>query len=908
LKKYYFFAGLALAGLLGFPAYYFYNQPSSDSVWALIPEKALLAAEVRKPVEILQSQPAWQDFVNAAGFSDFQQRIQTFARQNPDFQQFISKNPVTFSLHATSQRNFDLLFYIPLSPADEVVLNKMLSGFEKNPAFRSDLRIFDEMQIREISSRENPKQIFSMLRHKHFLIAGFTPFLVEDAVRTIQSHRFFTKSTWKTVINPDKKNGLTLYLSAAGLSAWSRNLAREGMNAELSGLADAFQNAQFQMEPVDNQIVLFGYTQTAQPEKPLDFLSIFRNQTPQPLNCTRLSPENTALVYHYGFSDGRKWYEDLQKFWQQKYPEQIIRQKKFTEEYNFSLDSCKSWIGNEIAVGRLESISGEDNRFCLIQTKNKQVALHFLDEVAKNIDLKMQNLPFSDNYAGFPLREIHEKDFPATCFGNLASGFEQCFYTQTDDFLLLANNLTSLKNTIDAIQSGNTWAKTRKGFLSKIQEKSSFSLLMNTPQAWSFLPNEMNPVWQGKLLEKAVLWKSFSEVALQIQASPDGNFQTSGVAFYEKSTTREKLLHKFFVNWSRKLDTTISSAPALFRNRSATDKLFLLQDQASQLYCVDENGKVKWKKMLHHPLESPVQVVEQAAKNQSAAVLAVENELFALGEKGENLPNFPFQVPTQTGLQYAAVLDYEGKKDYRFAVSDKSGNVFLYTPIGKRLEGWNPKRTTNRFSQPLRHLRVGGKDWLLGLQQNGTLQAWNRKGQNLPGFPIALNERISSTYFCQPAPTAADTRIFVLTDGGELVQFSLEGKITDRKQFYRTSRESVFGLCVAGKEKDFFIVRQDAGNVSILDKQAKTLLSKDLGNLARNAIVQYFDFGADTRLFFITQPTLKKTFLFQANGEMLGEGFANQTAVSAFFVPDLNKLLIYSSYGREMRLTSVKIR
>ncbi|MBC8110221.1 MAG: hypothetical protein H7Y04_04095 [Verrucomicrobia bacterium] len=905
-------AGVMLSGILSWLGYRFYQHKQINPVWQLIPAEALAVIQVPQTAEIFnnwQQIPAWQDFAEASDLKKLLADLQILTKQTPELQDFLQKNPVFVSLHATAHHRFEYLFILPLP--DKNLLGLIQKYFNQNQTFQSQIRVFQDLPITTVSEKKIAGKTFAYTIHNDFLIGSFSPLLVEDAIRTIKKGSFLTKNTWEEKDFFGEKKQVKIYLNVTGFKNFVKLYEKENPFSLSEILENTFLSSQFNIEVLANQLVLFGNTKTeAVSEKTYNFLNIFENQQAHALVSSKLIPENTALLYQMAFSDGKSWWTHLQKFQAFHRFNDAELSQEFSKKYKIDFNPSAFWIDNEIVIGRLASNDTENNRFLIVHTRDGGKALSFLKNIAKSIDLQDNHNPYTESYAGLYLHKINTKDFPALWFGSLASGFEQCFYTEKDNFLIVASNLSSLKSIIDGNQSGNNWqqAESKQKMLAKLGAQSHFSIFLNTPEAWTFANENFHEDWHEKLGSKAGLWKNFSQVVLQTTLTSKQEAQTHLVAFHQKSATAQHVLHKIFPVWSATLDTNAASATYLLKNQRDDNWQILVQDKANKLYALDKNGKRLWQHTLPQSLSSDIYEINPLKNGKNQALLALSKQLFLYTAKGENVVNFPLQVPASSDLKHLAVFDYERKQDYRFLLTDQSGDLWMYNKAGKLLEGWKPKHTGYRLQGTPKHLRVADKDYIVALQQNGLVQVWNRKGQSVKGFPVKTDQRLQPDFFVQAGAGLAESLISVISDDGLILEINFNGEVANRKQMIKNSKEDIFRLCLEKNGKDWFIVRQSLKEITVLDESGNEKFEKPLENISLNTIVQYYDFGADTKIFVMTQPDLKKSFLFNGEGKVIGEGFDNQAAVSVLYVSDLQKLLIYKTMNRTAGMVSVKIK
>jgi hypothetical protein len=199
-----------------------------------------------------------------------------------------------------------------------------------------------------------------------------------------------------------------------------------------------------------------------------------------------------------------------------------------------------------------------------------------------------------------------------------------------------------------------------------------------------------------------------------------------------------------------------------------------------------------------------------------------------------------------------SVIDYDNSKNYRFMLSEPDGDVFLLDKAGKLLDGWSPRSFSGRFTIYPFHVRVRGRDVFLGVKDNGQVVATNRRGEDMPGFPLDLETRVGEGIFYQ-VKSGFDRTIFtVLSVEGELIQFNLEGKITDRTQLYRPATDTRFRLIKESLGKTFVVSRQDLNRLAVLDKSGETIFEKDYFS-NDEFFVQYYNFGSGRDMYLVVQ-------------------------------------------------------
>ena len=191
--------------LLTVTAMFFYQKwktSHSAQAWAFIPQNAILIAEIHSPLEWLkinQSTPAWSTLAALPYSQKLLGRLDSLRTISSQLAAFLKNRQVTLSAHVTARDDFDYLFYIPLGPSDQLWLKDLFRQLESNPAYHTSYHHFQGKQIAEISVRSQSSTVFSYLIHNDYLVGSYTPFLVEDAIRSMDDKGLLVnrQAPWK---------------------------------------------------------------------------------------------------------------------------------------------------------------------------------------------------------------------------------------------------------------------------------------------------------------------------------------------------------------------------------------------------------------------------------------------------------------------------------------------------------------------------------------------------------------------------------------------------------------------------------------------------------------------------------------------------------------------------------------
>ncbi len=882
-RKYIFLlSGLLAVLLAGLGVYLWLKKDPITQAWSAIPSHAIAVVEVEQTSQSLadwQKSAVHQSIGSLPYFQMLTERL-AFIRQYPEVEGLLKKKMLA-SLHVTTQSDFDYIFFIPLTSTEEGALQEVTQRLYQNKDFRATTHTYSGHTITEITHQAT-SQTFSFLLYKNVFIGSYTSFLVEDAIRTLSQGFVFSKGQWLRWQQPEQKQGLNVYLNLPALPQLVQVVT--GKKANTGFLLEGGQFASFSVNQKDNALILEGKTYVSAQEEAKEYLHIFEGQSASAMQCVSLLPAQSAVVYHWSFSDASSF---LQK--KREYDEAHGNAKNTTP--------LPDWVGNEMALILVESLQEEPHRLLVVQAAKPKQANQALKHESETHAAANR-----ESYRGFTIRKIDIRNFPAALFGEEMNGFEECFYTVVKNFVVFGNSMQAVKTLLDDHATGQHWVAPKNKSL------TSFFIEVNIERAWSILQQHASTHWQSLLQQYSKELKSFQKLTLSLSPPQDQVFETRLVLQNQTTPVGANIQNRYFSSWHATVDTLISLPPMLVRNHVDQSRELLTQDAANQLYLVNQKGKVLWKVAINGAVYSDIFQIDYLKNNKLQYLFATKHAINLIDRNGNGVAPFSLPFHAATPLHTLTVIDYENNLDYRFIASDLLGNLYMYDKSGTLVEGWKPLPTGYRLQCAPKHIHLQNKDYFVVLQANGKLTVLNRRGQPYAGFPIDLNIRTESPFLIEEGHSPAETQIMVVSENGEVVQVNLLGDVTSRKQLSHTTGDNTFYLCAEPQQRDWIIYRTDSRSIGILDKNG-SLLFETVSHPTGKQYVQYHNFGSGLRVVSVTYAATKQTFLYTLNGTLIGnEAFSNQLPIALMYSDIYDKLLIHSVMARKVEARTVKVR
>lgn len=919
LKKHIIIFISCLLVLAGAGAYFFYqywHQESMVEAWSLVPESATMVYETDQLLSVWEKTSASPLWENLSAIPDFD----TIAMHMEELDSihnfgFFEDKQVLIGIHVVARKAFDFSYFFKLKNSREyTALRKFLLDFSTRPDTRSESRNYNGFEIHELSSRKSGRR-FSYILHENIFAGSFTPFLVEDIIRNIDTE--FEQFSFRGA-NPgvmempsladDEGN---LYVNIRKIPLLLSVFTGKEVQENLQPLNHLGQAAFLDANLTDNQILLNGFSTIPDADKAINrtFLGTFQGQDPGEIGIKSYIPERTAALVHMTFSDPVAWQERLHDY-QKSYADAILKKsvqyRNIIESSGIDLSSFFRWFRDEAGIAVLESVDlDEPDKILIIGVSDTARVRKACAGLNDGIRLEEKESPYQETFAGYKIAEVQFAEFPAALLGPAALGFDKCFYLFSGDYWIMSNSIRALKRMILDREAENTWNKfiLFNRFLETTVDQANLSFIVNTTRAWQFLLRSLSPEWQQFVQQYAEQFRSFEHLAVQFSES-ESEFYTSIAVDYAGINPQVRNNRQFRTVQQVFYDNPVSTQPFVVRNHKNQGWEVLLQDDSSYFYLTSAGGEILWRDSLDGNIVGEVKQLDFYNNGDLQYLFATEKAVHILDRNGDYVEGYPLYMPEGVKIQYLSLIDYDNSKRYRFLVSDTTGKLWMFNKDRESLEGWTSKLLDTPLATPPEHIRVRNQDFILAVQQDGTINLLNRRGEFYEGFPVSLNSQVKSPVFVAQGSAASSSTITTITTQGEVVAFNLLGDVVRREQLYRPSSKARFALSVDALNKTYVIVRQDESKLGILDKKGTLLFEKSYISPAALSTgmleTQYYNFGAGNELFAITDKIQEFTYLFDAKGSLIkGRPIESKFGVGILFYESEGRYHVYRSYGNE---------
>ncbi len=872
---------------------------SKVDLWTLVPDHAAFVLETNNHtalVEHLQATQLWDSYALLPVAHRLEENIAWLDSISPGTERltrFLDKKEILTSVHVVGRSELQYVFYVPVNTVGEHRFLRTLSeNINRSSVFQEESREYQGYQITDIRNTTIGSS-FTFFSYHNNIILSPSPVLIEEIVRRINRGKPTSVAADFKSVNylsqPDVyANVLVNYRTLPELLAL---FVSPDLMPQVRYLASLCRNGMLELKLEQNKIFLNGFSN---PENMKDsFQNRLQPDVPKPLQVRKFLPNRTAVLFHFGAG-------------------QVSRLRELPRAagtvYTTSLDSLAFTFTQELALTFLESynINAKPEKVVFAQSANPALTLALLRKLSDQVNAARKLTSHTEKHGSYAIEQLNIPELPEQLFGKLFGGFEQSYVVQLENYLLFADEVSSIKGVLDDIAADNVWGKSvaQKAFLEETLQEANFSLFMNTVNAWYVMSKYVSEDARDALLQQASLIRRFNQVSLQF-AKVEKQYYTN--VLFRRMESNEQGETGFEELAVVPFETGLVSMPYPIQNAGDRSREVVVLDSLNRLHLITASSGRGWTDSLGSDIRGGVRQIEFGSDRKMHYVFATANRIHVLNGQGNQLEHFPFNVGDSLRIQHLAVFDYETDGNYRLLVDDSTGNLYMFDMRGNAIEGWQPRRLDYRLAATPQHLRIGSRDVILILLENGYIYALNRNGDPYPGFPFSLRAPITSAPFARPAGDLRKSEVTVVTRYGEVVVFNLQGQVRSREQLLRPTKTAMFELVPDNREKSFVIGRQDQGRVAFFDQDLKQLFEKQFVTSAPKHI-QYFQFGGDRKIYAITETGPQKTYLYDHRANLIGDrALSSQHPVSISFNEATERYTLFKVFRRELKKLSFRL-
>jgi len=902
-KKYFFYlVGLLLlvvAGMYGFTKWT--EAKEKVNLWTLVPEDAVFIVESADHTRLLrdlQKEDFWENLTSMQSVGALMDNIavlDSLAGRNEGASRFLKRKTLLTSLHVVSKTDFDFVFYIPVNTVGEHrFIRTLVDNINKSKAFTQKVITYQDFQIVSIRNQRIGDTFYYFSYHNNLVIsANFE--LVKEIIRKINREQLESPAAEYQDINYLKQEDVFahIFVNYHHIPQFLSLFLKDNLQPDITFLASLCRSSMLGLKKQKNKFLINGFSNPELLKG--SFYNQVKTQNPQPFNLRKLLPARTAFFMHVGA-------DQISSFRHFNAQDKNIT---WPEPQVVTADSLVRTFRHEMGIAYLETNQNQADMEKVIFARSGNPGLSATLLQTLSAQTTQTGRANGTQYEGYILQPVPVAQFPLLLFGSVARGFEQCYFTQVEDYFLFAPDIITLRTVLTDLKAGQVWSETeaQKLFLENTQQEANFSLYLNTRQAWRLLNRQVRENHRSSLLRNESFFKKINQLALQF-SQKDDQYYTTFVATHPEITPDKPEPESAFdlqnlASLPNNLQTLLLPEPVA--TEAGRNAGFLVQDENLALHRIGSNGQIIWTDTLPEALVSPVYQVYLGRDKAAKQLFATPHRIYCLDQNGRAVENFPFNLPDTVETRHLAVFDFKQNRNYQFLISNSAGGLLMFDPDGNIQAGWNPKVLEAPLAVAPQEVKINGRDVILIVEQNGYIYAYNPQGEIYPGFPVDLETPISSGVFIQSATSFSQSRFTVLTQDGQRVTINFAGKVVQRKLIPGRKKGSTFELLAEPGNKSYIISKQEAGKVSLFDQNLRLLLERNFITSSRR-LLQYFDFGPLHRIYVLTETGPHKTYLYNYQAKLIGgQALNNRLPVTLQFNANTNIYSLFLANNKDLQ-------
>jgi len=624
----------------------------------------------------------------------------------------------------------------------------------------------------------------------------------------------------------------------------------------------------------NNELIFSGFSISTTDN---NYLTSFEGQQPVKMKALNVVPYNANTVAWLGITDFKRYFNKINA-------ESVSND--ITSKLNYDVNELVKVVGDEIVfASNANSIMAlSANSWVIVKTRDSKKAASVLKQIAVNTGSKNVS-----KHKEYRIRKINNTSFIKDVFGDAFAIIKNNYYTFVGDYAVFANSERSLINLVNYFDTGKTLDLNDnfKVFSDNISSQSNM-LLYIKPVDMTGLFNEYfaADVVKHLIIDEKVI-SSFQGIAMQISADNQFSF-TNYYVKYSAAYHEENL-----AVWKVKVDEEIVWGPYLVFDHNTKKQNIIVFDSRSNMYLINADGSILWKKMLNKVPISDIYEVDYYKNGKIQYLFNTADYIYLIDKKGRNVSGYPKKLYSNA-TNGIAVFDYLNNRDYRLLLAQSDKRIYNYTIKGNEVKGWSHLRMQNIVVEPVTRLLANKKDYLIITDIDNEIKIVNRKGKRRIKLLGNLNKAKNSDYYVNRTNSKG---IIITTDEkGQLVYISSSGKLryTDFGDF-SANHFFLYEDFNGDNSKDFIFI--DSDNLVVYDRFKKELFSYQFGSEITIA-PKFFTFGKKQHVLGVVADKERTIYLFDNDGNIIiSKGLVGETPFTVGDLKNNNKINLVSAAG-----------
>jgi hypothetical protein len=741
----------------------------------------------------------------------------------------LSQQPLWISAHVFGQ---EVAFLFSLNLPDNLYISdvKQLTEELALAGYGMDELQYDDETI--YSFRRGSVDVFHAAVARRVLLASRSRVLVEMAIRqakapaSLADEQAFVDAASTAGANEDAN----LYLSHRKLPQLLGIYLHAGYSRQLNFMENLGSFTVLDLSLRQDAVQLSGFLFADNADK--SYISVLGSQSTQRFSSFDILPRATDGALCLGVSNGQRLTSAYATFREQWQPTGSAKRRSNLALLNAKLGKEPAQLFEELhpvelAVAHvpMSGLAEANTWFVVLKSDDPIAALQNLNNQIKQV-AQAEDKPESS----YVLTEKMSNHEPLTLYRNPARGFmgalhgelfaqcEDAYVAVLGSYFIFASSASAAKEFVLEALLHKTLAQTAE--LSEQLSSAAHAMLYLNPSkpnalATSVLADAPQKTAQKaaqKVPKKSPVTEAIHCVAAQLEAM-SGKMYCNMLFKTASHEGDRQPVNGMNATFELKLDAPLRAAPWVVKNHRNQQQELLAQDANNTIYLIDNQGLILWKRSLGEPIVERVLQVDYLRNDKLQLLFNTKTKLHLIDRLGRNVGKFPIALSSPATAP-VAVFDYDKSRDYRYFVPCENGHIYAYEANGKPLSGFSPEHPFGAIAQPLQHLRVKDKDYVVLADQHRAY-ILDRKGNER----VRLRESVAPARHSTLAPDYGEdgriARLVTTTANGRRAYLYFDGEVERAELTPKPDDDHFFVAMNRGNQPSFAVA--DGKNLSVYD-------------------------------------------------------------------------------------------
>jgi hypothetical protein len=475
-------------------------------------------------------------------------------------------------------------------------------------------------------------------------------------------------------------------------------------------------------------ITLNGFSYTS--DSLSQFLDLFLNQEPQPINFPEFLPTTTASFLFFGLDDISTFTADYRKFLESTGNLQDAGKKLDSLNAYYKVDleeSLLGWVGNSfgLCITEPKEESFARSTYMVFEASSPILATRLLADLSTLLSEKngLEIEPIKVNEV--TIHHLPLSGILTEVLGSTFQYYDNPFYMVYKNHVIFGTSAESLASYLQYLQGDRTLSKDL-GF-SRFAENigSTFNVFSYHHLAHSrtIFESYLNRDAVSVLKKNQEINEHFEAIGTQISTTGKSFYSNVFIKYNPNWTeSRES-------SWEAKLDANPQGSPVFVTNHLNRENEILIQDGDNALYLFNSVGQRLFKVGLSEKIMSRPKQVDAFNNGKLQYIFNTKNFIYLIDRKGKLVSGYPIELSAEAATNLA-VFDYDNDKNYRLIIACENKRIYNYNIKGEKISGWKHIKASDPTIHPFKHLAIKGIDYLVTGESNGKIHLLDRRGKN----------------------------------------------------------------------------------------------------------------------------------------------------------------------------------